>query len=271
MDISRLTSHPMEKKQLTDPLKHLPRAYYESEDMAAFMNGCAPWILRYVQVRLTRDPDLAGDFYLHFYEKKGQACLKAYSTRQDIPFTGFLAVYLRNEFSNFLRTRKRKTIEAFPTEDLSRLPNVESVPDSRGDRLLDRLTDLPLELRLPLKLHYGMDLTAPELRALAISRGPEDASRMLCEMASRRKAHLTRSEQRIDRAGRLNHLIHARPSGRLHRWKDRIVQALEKPTPIFSYAEIGKFLGTSKTTIARRIDMARAHLRRAIELEGAIQ
>ncbi|MCE9599349.1 MAG: hypothetical protein K8S54_15400 [Spirochaetia bacterium] len=260
----------MEKKQLTDPLKELPGAYYESEDLPAFMDGCAKWIMRYVQIRLTRDPDMAGDFYLHFYENKGVACLGAYKTRQDIPFTGFLAVYLRNEFSNFLRTRKRTQISAFPMEDFSRLADVESVPDSRGDKLLDRMTDLSLELRIPLKLHYGMDLTAPELRMLAITRGAEDASRLLRELARRRRQHLTVSERQINRAGRLNHLIHERPSSRLQRWKSRVVQALGKPKPIFSYAEIGTFLGTSKTTVARRIETARAHLRNAMEIEGAI-
>ncbi|HMW58166.1 MAG TPA: HTH domain-containing protein, partial [Leptospiraceae bacterium] len=66
-----------------------------------------------------------------------------------------------------------------------------------------------------------------------------------------------------DRAARLNYLIHTSkaPASRLKKWKNRIVAMLDRPRPIFSYSELAERLGTSKTTISRRIDQARTGVR----------
>jgi len=249
----------MEKQILPDPLKHLPSEYYRTEDLRAFMDGCSGWIMNYVRIRLTRDPDVAGDFYIHFYEKAGH-CLQAYNSRRDIPFTGFLAVYLRHEFSNFLRTARRREIPILPFDDLTRFVHDDLEPQT-GPDALDRLRELPSEFRLPLKLHFGISLTADELRMITIVKGAEEVSDMLKEFADRKRRHLAKSERLLDRAARLNHLLHTAPTPRLSRWKAQIIAALERPRPLFSFAELAQYLGTSKTTIARRIEKAKACIR----------
>lgn len=242
-----------------DPLQNLPGDYYRTEDLREFMNASASWMMRYIQIRLTRDPDRAGDFYLHFYERAAR-CLEAYRSRQHLPFTGFLATYLRHEFMNFLRTAKTKEGSEVKADDMSYFPAADERPPSPES---DVPADLPLNCRIPLKLHSGLHLNSEEIRSLAVELGPGATASLLKEAMQRRMSRDRRTQKLEDRAARLNYLIHTSkaPASRLKKWKNRIVAMLDRPRPIFSYSELAERLGTSKTTISRRIDQARTGVR----------
>lgn len=251
-------------QRLPNPLGDLPAEYYRSGSVQDFMHSCSAWIMDFARIRLTRDPDVAGDFYIFFYERADR-CLAAYKTRQHLPFTGYLATYLRHEFYNFIRFRRTRSVQETSLDETRLLDSRGPAPENH---IVDRLMELPLDLRLPLKLHHGIDLTGAELRSMAITRGPGETQSMLREMARRKLTLFKEQEKLEERAARLNHLLHQSADDRLRKWKERIVEALSRPKPVFSYAELARLLGTSKSTIARRIDSARDQIRVQTEVRA---
>lgn len=244
-------------QRLPNQLGEVPGEYFRTESVQDFMHSCSTWIMNFARIRLTRDPDVAGDFYVFFYERAGR-CLEAYKTRQHLPFTGYLATYLRHEFYNFIRLRRRQAISESPLDE----SRVEApAPSAAESPVVDRLMELPLDLRLPLKLHHGIDLSGAEIRAMALARGPQETQSMLREMARRKLTLFKEQEKLEERAARLNHLMHRSPDQRLRKWKERVLEALSRHKPVFSYAEIARLLGTSKSTVSRRIESARDQIR----------
>lgn len=251
-------------QRLPNQLGDVPAEFYRTESVQDFMHSCSGWIMNFARVRLTRDPDVAGDFYVFFYERAGR-CLEAYKTRQHLPFTGYLATYLRHEFYNFIRLRRRKTVAESPLDE----SRVEAAASGSSDsHIVDRLMELPMDLRIPLKLHHGIDLNGAELRAMALSRGASETQGMLREMARRKLTLFKEQEKLEERAARLNHLLHKSSDDRLRKWKERVLEALSRHRPVFSYTEIARLLGTSKSTIARRIDSAREQIRVQARVEA---
>lgn len=252
------THHLQSMQRLPDQLAYVPDEYYRTGSVQGFMEACSVYILNFARLRLTRDPDIAGDFYVWFYERAAQ-CLEAYKTRQHTPFTAYFVTYLRLHFYNFIRERRKNHPEPETGLDESRIAAPAETPQRYT--IADRLTNLPMDLLIPLKLHYGIELTGHELKALALSRGPHEVQIMLKEMARRKLALFREQEKLEDRAARLTGLLQRENTERLRRWKQRVLEALSRPRPVFSYMEIARLLGTSKSTIARRIEGAKEMLR----------
>lgn len=264
-----------------DELRDLPARFWQTGDLTAFMEGASPFILRYSRKRFCQDDDLIGDFYVHFYER-AVGCLNHYQERQHIPFTGYLAKYLYNEFLNYIRTRRSHSQRETPAAEIYACARPDpDEADATGappeiDLRLDRaLQNLPVRLRLPLKLYYGLELNIEELRAIVERlNDPVAASNFLIDYRARRLRQSERMRWLEDRAAHLTYLIHRSPgSGQYRnwtRWKERLRRMVQQNRGILSVGELSQLLGASKSTIARRIEQAQSQIRGAENDEPSI-
>lgn len=273
-----------------DELGSLPDRYWKSEDLPAFMERASPFIMRYCRNRLTRDDDLIGDFYVHFYERAA-GCLERYKSRQHIPFTGYFATYLRHEFLNYARSVRDTRYFEKPVDDLhewSPLARIDATgrpgsghslvgasdkqddEDATDDAQMAELTaavdTLDPEARLALKLYHGMELHMADLQQLAkLSANPQAAAELVCEFRARLQRRRARLRKIEDRSAYLNYLIHRRPDDgpavqRWSRWKQRLRETLAHDRGLMSTSEIGTLFRVSKSTVARRLARARKFL-----------
>ncbi len=266
-----------------DPPRHtedllLPFAlhYYQTGDLSAFLEATSGWIVSYAARRLSRDPDTVGDFYVVAYEQI-PGYLEDYRKRREVPFTAFFTVCLRNEFMNFIRARRRRELTQDTWTDQllpqvgarSPLPilSAEAADLHISGVLFRHLDELPLPLRLPVKLTHGLDPDREELRELVrLLGGPSPASRLMSEFHRRREARRRKLRRLEDRVAHLSYLIdgmdcHGLGGGvqRWSRWKARIHRVLAAHHPLFSLSELGAMYRRNKSTMLRR-------LQRAVEL-----
>ena len=181
----------------TDELRELPARYWSTGDLPDFMEQASPFIMRYCRRRLSKDDDLIGDFYVHFYER-APGCLEHYKSRQDIPFTGYLATYLRHEFLNYAKTSRNARYSETPTAEFfgrersmfsfSGADEQPDAPELPPDDSVDRLLEpLPLHVRLPIKLYHGLELNFEELHEIAsVHETPIAAAQFVTEYRTRR-------------------------------------------------------------------------------------
>ncbi|MCR9142242.1 MAG: hypothetical protein NXI24_08315 [bacterium] len=258
----------------TDELKELPDRYWSTGDLRDFMAEASPFIMRYCRRRLSRDDDLIGDFYVHFYERAPR-CLEHYKSRQDIPFTGYLATYLRHEFLNYVRSARQVEVHETPTAEFfgrEAQSTATSIPATPHDLAIDRAVEaLPLHTRLPLKLYYGMELNIAELQEIAeLHSQPADAAAFMANYRARRLQRSERTRRIEDRSAHLTYLIHRRPGTedrrRWSRWKNRLNDMLIIKRGVMSTGELSRLFGVSKSTIARRMEQAQRVIRGGTEL-----
>lgn len=237
------------------------------------MEEASPFILRYCRRRLSRDDDLIGDFYVHFYER-APGCLEQYKSRQDIPFTGYLATYLRHEFLNYARITRNAQVRETPTAEFFGREQTRTVsaPAATHDLAIDQiLENLPLNTRLPLKLYYGMELNFEELHEIAgLHEEPSAAAAFMMKYRTRRLRLSERVRKLEDRSAHLTYLIHRQPGTDAHqrwsRWKHRLNDMLVLKRGVMSTGELSKLLGVSKSTVARRMEQAQRLIRGGAEL-----
>lgn len=263
-----------------EPLERFLREYLKERDLREFMTGASDWILDYCRRRLSRDPDEVGDFYLHFYER-AERCLNKYLRSPAVSFTGYLAAYLRHEYMNFRRRRRRPHTGELKFEEL--VPqSMSSAPEtalqiSGADRLsgeLNRiLEELPLRQRLVLKLHYGFELGTDELRDIVRhSTTPVGAARFLADYHRRCENNHRRLEKYRQRAAYLNYLIHNNPEEtrstltpeKMRRWKERVNRLLLVKRGVVNGEEIATLLGVNRSTVARRMERSLGEIKRGI-------
>ncbi|MEQ9364658.1 MAG: sigma-70 family RNA polymerase sigma factor [Leptospirales bacterium] len=253
----------------TDELKELPDRYWSTGDLREFMAEASPFIMRYCRRRLSRDDDLIGDFYVHFYER-APGCLEHYKSRQNIPFTGFLATYLRHEFLNYARATRSEQVPETPTAEFfgwdAQSRSESDARESRDLEIDQFVAELPVKTRLPLKLYYGMELNIEELREIArLHPRPGDAAEFMSAYRARRMRLSERTRKLEDRSAHLNYLIHRRPGAEAHRrwsrWKHRLNNMLLIKRGVMSIGELANLFGVSKSTIARRMEQAQRTIR----------
>lgn len=253
-----------------DPLKKLPHDYWDTGDFSGLMEKISPWMIEFCKKRLHPDPDIVGDFYLYFFERT-KICLERYKTRQHLPFTGYLATYLRHEYYNFIKPRRHQKLLEYKSEEIfgnSAFPDILSDTENRERLELElegRIQLLSLSLRLPLKLQYGLQLNCEELRYLTgKSETPGFAAAFLIEF-NHRKVKTQKALQKLyNRAAFLNYMINASPDRndlrsnpiQWRRWKKRIEYAIEGRRIIYKQYEISHLLGINKSTVSRRIKRA---------------
>lgn len=263
--------------QQRDELRHLPERSWRDGDLGRFMEAASPLILSYCRRRLSRDPDLIGDFYVHFYER-AHTCLEKFRSRVERQtFTGYLCTYVRHEFFNYLRTRRHQAVDEIPAPEIFGLAGAAKPQASHPSvsvRLYDSIDELPLESRLPLKLYYGLEPGLEELRALVETSGSAARSAELLDLMRRRRR---RMEARLqccrDRIAYLSRMIHRSPGDHPRqpdwkRWKQRLHTRLERDRPVLTLAEIAGLLRISKSTALRRIRRCGRSLRNRRDLTG---
>ena len=263
---------------MPDPLRELPRDYWDSGDIRQFMERASTWIMHFCRQRLNHDPDVIGDFYVYFYER-ADLCLETYKTRQDLPFTGFLATYLRHEFYNFIYPRRRYSVDECMTADILGLKMASEIsyPITVTERqillekMMHELASMPVAYRLPLKLTHGMELNCEEMRTMIAHCGsPRKAAHFLQEYNRKRERRREKLMRLRNRVAHLNYMIHASPRRKgistdaflWRKWKRRILTVIERQSAICSRSDIARLLRMNKSTVARRIDRAESKLRR---------
>ena len=256
--------------------------YLGNKDLKEFMEGVSLWIFRFCYRRLNRDPDIVADFYVHFYEK-APLCMERYRERRDkTPFTGYFCAYIRHEFYNYIRPRNRENLREVRMNELATERIVGGGEISRKVEsqeryvrgLYTRIATLSEELRIPLKLHFGMELDSGELRILVRHSGSaRRAQEFVADLNRRRERILDTMDKLQTRAAYLNYRIHSaehRRDGRekprnWKRWKRRINGELSRKRSVFTLVEIGELLSVNKSTVYRRIERAIEYVRREME------
>ncbi len=255
--------------QLTDTLGNAAKEYLETNDLRTFLDRSSAWILQYAQRRLHRDPDVIGDFYLHFYERAG-LCMERYREYQGGPFTGFLAVYLRHEFYNFIRYRRIREVREITTDEFFSLEQQdESVDRPVVERLHQSLHTLSPSDRLLLKLYHGLELDAADLKQLCRQSGAGHAAEILAEYRRRRERARNKRRELEDKSRYIDHLIHSRDrveaDPRLRSWKRRLERRMDNEPGVFSLSEIAGLFSISKSTASRRLGRAAERIKEKIQ------
>jgi RNA polymerase sigma factor (sigma-70 family) len=240
-------------------LTHSVEQYYKTGDLAHFMESASLLIMDYCRKRLSRDADTIGDFYLHFYERAG-LCLERYKTRQNLPFNGYLATYLRHEFYNFRRKTKRRQINEYAEESIE---NARASNESATPEFEKAVENLAPEVRLAYRLHTGLRLNRFDLRLLIQKTGDaRQAADLVAEMQVRLRKNYRRAEEQQIRVVALQKKIeeNSGPMERLKRWKENAISSIKKSAIIFSVSEIARILGQNKSTISRKLRSARLQI-----------
>ncbi len=247
------------KNRIND-LEHLPAYYWQAKDIGQFMQYASGFITNFIRRRLTGDPDLAADYYLHFYER-AESCLIRFRERQHLPFAAYLATYLRHDFYNYMRAQKRRVIPKNLEADITIFAVRQRSAHSREkgqNRLMQLIESLPQETCLAVKLYHGFELNLSELRLFVEkSPSPAKAADFLASLRHRQKKGQERFNHLRARAAYLNHIMHVsakearKPDW--NRWKHRIHRLCEHPPKLCTMIELADLLGVSKSTIARRM------------------
>lgn len=256
-----------EPQTIADPLHDLPERYWRTTDAGEFMTRVSDLFYNYVRGRLSSDPEIISDFFIHFYERVPH-CMETYRSRQDHPFTGFFITYLRHTFMNFIRKRRRRQLDIYgnTTEPVDPEPTFE---DSDNLPELHRaLANLPARLRLPVKLRHGMQLDMDDLRFLCrLQKDPQKAADLLVEYRQASTNRFSKLQKLRSRAIHLNYLLHSRQvqtNEHYDRWQElkrKNESALQSARPVLSYADIARWMHTTRSTVYRRVQQARSKLR----------
>ncbi|MDH5654464.1 MAG: hypothetical protein OEZ34_01030 [Spirochaetia bacterium] len=241
--------------------------YSQTRDMKQFMETAAPYILHFIKKNLCRDEDIACDFFLHFYENSNKF-MEKYEAKKSSPVAAFLLRYLKNEFLNFIRKIRNQNFTELTGMEII-LSNTPSACSSKniGDRiqiesLHVELSRLPLKIRLPLKMYYGIDLNLKELDFLANTvNNPQKTIAFLKQYGLKKEKVHTRQVALINRAARLNYLIQKGNENKtkLRRWfflKKQTENRLKKVLPVTSLSELSIIFGINKSSMARRLKRA---------------
>ncbi len=258
-------------------LTHLLDRYYETEEIAPLVETLYPWIRRFC-IRLHTDPDIVGEFFLRFYPRMPHL-LALYRERREVPLLRFLARCLRNEFNNFIRSYRRHhlpeklTPEPAPPGFRYQFHRGEELVRESGfdplHRIAFHMNRLEESLRIPLKLYYGFELEGSELRHLTgLFPRAEEAALFIEDFERRKEKTRRRLNDLNDRSAYLNQQIHGshlyehtqEQVSRYRRWKRRVDRRIHTGHGIYSLQELASLFGVSKSTQARRINLARRTL-----------
>jgi len=234
--------------------------YYRTGKADSFMRHSSTWIMQYCQNRLCHDPDVVGDFYLYFYER-AHLCLDRYRTRQNLPFMGYLATYLRHEFYNF-RRRSQKTVPTVLFETMEDLKAEETVQPPEAE-----IEALPPDTRLAYKLHRGLRPHLADLKQLiALCGDARRAARVITDFQLRIEANRGRARHLEERVVQLQRRIEKESDtlrySRIRRFKERALSLLGKTAVVFSVTDLSQIFGVNKSTISRKLKAAEAMLAR---------
>ena len=249
-----------------DLLENAYNRYLTTGNIRTFMEGTSDYTLTFIKRNLNDDEDIACEFYLHFYEKS-ERFMEKFEMRDGSPIAAFLSRYLKNEYMNFIRKKRNRSITELTGMD-SLLLSVPSCTQHaveervRIESLHEQLSLLPLKLRLPLKMYFGMDLNLKELHNLTVQNGDPEGTAVLLKKYNEKKEKIhLRQLALINRAARLNYMINSESVNliRVQRWislKKQIELRLQRISPVTSLHELSLIFGLNKSSMSRRIKKA---------------
>ena len=181
---------------------------------------------------------------------------------------------------NFIRKERRQKIATLDESlDLRNLSHhslhpdfVHIADDSTRHRVSREVARLPMEVRLPTKLFFGLELGIDELEALLDRcEDPQGVADFLRDYRTRRARVLEKRRKLQDKLRHLNHKIHMLETRedvnreallkRCLNRKKSYLHRMQLTDGIYKYQELAELLGKSKSTILRRIRKAQEFLR----------
>lgn len=249
-----------------DILKGAALNYLNNNNLNDFLEVSFPVLQSYTTNILNRDPDIAGDFLLFFYERL-PVILERYRSRIENPFTAYLFKCMKFEFYNFRRKEKRKTLNHFLAADIGEsyhpgglLPpeEEEGIPE---DEIRDLVKKLPARIQIVIRLYFGIAFDKNEGAHLLKSCGSDQINLDIDKLFEIKKDKRDEELQRVrERMNRLEYLIQEdRASDQqryqmIQRWKHRLQKKLESDWPVFRLSEIARVLNISRSTVYRRFE-----------------
>lgn len=261
------------------PINELPEYYQIKPDPNEFMRHAADYLIRYVRARFHCSSDMAADFYIFFYDRVNP-CLVAYQRYADLPFIKFFTVYIRNDFRNFIKQQRLHELQtvisppqlmaAHTISDPTRLNMMQS--DSRTARIWRTVARLPGGESLPFKLYYAGELNLQDLQfLLELLQEPERAHQFIQDFHRRRQKRALQMERLRRRLDIIHAQLESYDSGlrnnidlfhtRQQRWKERLLRIVHGLRGLYSFDELGNLMQVSKSTVARRLEKVRRHIK----------
>ena len=262
----KATNHILKNTLKKEAVESAYLQYIDSRNIRNFMECSSDYILTFIKRNLTDDEDIACEFFLNFYES-AEKFMDKYESKETSPISAFIPRYLKNEFMNFIRKKRIRTFTELTGMDniLHTIPSDSQAAIQerlRIESLHDQLSLLPMKMRLPLKLYFGLDLDLKELHNLTMQSGdPGGIAVHLKKYREKKEKNLNRQLSLIHRAARLNYLIHSESGNevKIQLWislKKRIELKLKKTPPVISLNELSQIFRLNKSTMCRRIKRA---------------
>ena len=253
-------------------MNDLAHTYYSARDRNQLAEGIWTMVAQ-ISCRLTPDPDIAGDYRLHIYEKL-EHCMKIYETRRGTPFRAFLVHYLRNEYKNFRRLKARRTSVEIMYQQPTWLVDEQSIrisssplhsqTNSRYNSFHRALRELSDKHRIVLKLYGGMELNLKELRLFIQSTGcSHRAAQFLLDKRSRNEKSKKRWNTQGEKAAYLYPINKTSPVKHPHidlQKQASLIQAHTTSSKHCEVSRISRLLGVNRSTVSRHLHEAARHL-----------
>ncbi len=243
-------------------MNDLARSYYQLKDRNRLAEGIWGMVAQ-ISRKLAIDPDIAGDYCLHIYEKLDH-CMKVYKTRRAIPFRAFLLRYLRNEYKNFTRLKVRRMPEEIMYKQLTWIidERPECVlyspyrikPSTKYHSFHRALHDLSDKHRIALKLYGGMELNLKELRLLIQNTGCSNRAAQF--LLDKRK----KKEGQTGDPYYPNRRLPAKQSGIELKKQASMMSSSSRSVKSCAMSRLSRLLGVNRSTMSRHLHEAVRHL-----------
>jgi hypothetical protein len=154
--------------------------------------------------RLSRDPDVVGDFMLYLIEGKLEQMISEFQERKHPSFPAFYILCVKNNFRNFIRIHRRRHFEMLPlqTDFLSTRNHLSFNAEEFWHRLEQGLMSLSVIDNLLFRIYHSIPLNSENLKNMVQEFGAERTVEIMEQIEARRRFRenrLTEAEYRMNR------------------------------------------------------------------------
>lgn len=180
------------------------RHYVKTGNREQLLAGLYRETHAYCMRRLSRDPDIVGDFMLHLLEGRLDRIIGKFQQRNHPSFPAFYILCVRNSFQNFIKRYRRTHLDMLPlqTDPLAARTSASFNPEEfwlRLDQGLQSLSDMD---SLLFKIYHSIPLNSENLKAMVREFGAERTLEMMEQIEDRRRFRedrLLAAENRMNR------------------------------------------------------------------------
>jgi len=218
----------------------------------------------YCMRRLSRDPDVVGDFILHLLEGRLDRIIGAFQQRNHPSFPAFYILCVRNSFQNFIRRYRRTHLDMLPLQNdpLAARTTASFNPEEFWQKLEQGLQSLSDMDSLLFKIYHSIPLNSENLKTMVRDFGVERTLEMMEQIEERRRFREDRLLAAEDRMNRFySRAVQASfrlQSGR----RDADVQSYLNRHWAHSIYAVASLLGMSRQLAAFRLRRTTKHLRK---------